>query len=90
MTYEEALVLKSKIGETINEKGVIMKVFVAPKSSTKIGEYCDYYRHNNSSFKDSHAKMYCEDNEYICMGLHYDHSSEFVLSKPIYGIQSIS
>jgi hypothetical protein len=69
MTFDEALELKTKTGNTIVEKGISMKVFVAPKSEKHISKYFGHYMENSHSFTDSIAKLYAENNEYICCGL---------------------
>jgi hypothetical protein len=84
MTYEEALELKIKIGETIIHNGITMNVFVAPKSNNKIGLYFAQYRDNPNSFKDSYSKKYADDNNFICIGLTMDISGDNVLHKYIY------
>lgn len=70
MTYQEALARKALIGETVTEKGLLMRVLVVPENREEFLLYESDYRIN--TFDDSAALKYSTKANFKVYGLWSD------------------
>lgn len=62
MTYQEALDMKSKYGDSIIKNGSEFLVLIAPKNFNDLIKFLSDYKEN--TYTDSVCKMYSTDNEF--------------------------
>lgn len=62
MTYQEALDIKSKYGQTVQRDNLIFFVLVVPSNTDDLFRFlCDY---NEDTYTDETCKQYSSDNEF--------------------------
>jgi hypothetical protein len=67
MTYEEALELKSKHGDTIKYQDILFKIYVCPYNNQDFSKYIASYV--RLGWSDSKAKQYSLDGKFLIFAI---------------------
>ncbi|HOD10936.1 MAG TPA: hypothetical protein PKH91_09350 [Flavobacterium sp.] len=75
MSFDEAVLLKNRIGNTKEINGHIHNVLVVPKNIQEAYSYLSYY--TLDPINDENAKKYCSDSNYTVFAVGHGPSGMF-------------